>query len=255
MLQSPSFNCEALTNRLCSKSLLVFGSSSKKRPHTLTLARTFDYKVLDMLELSLDPESFRTMKQFKSSAARPGIGQRPMLLFAGTLFESPVSNEYTAAKSLLTDFFRGDSDAAKIDVEGLGHIICVSAAEPSGDGSNPAVRVRCYRIRTKRSGQKLPRVEVDELGPRMDFRLGRLREADPAVLKEALRRPKGAEEKTRKNISTDGMGDKLGRIHLGKQDLNGLQTRKMKALKRGREENGVGDEDIDGDRPKRARET
>lgn len=30
------------------------------------------------------------------------------------------------------------------------------------------------------------------------------------------------------------MGDKIGRIHLGRQDLSELQTRKMKGLKRGR---------------------
>lgn len=30
------------------------------------------------------------------------------------------------------------------------------------------------------------------------------------------------------------MGDKMGRIHLGKQDLSELQTRKMKGLKRNR---------------------
>ena len=28
------------------------------------------------------------------------------------------------------------------------------------------------------------------------------------------------------------MGDKMGRIHLGRQDLSQLQTRKMKGLKR-----------------------
>lgn len=36
------------------------------------------------------------------------------------------------------------------------------------------------------------------------------------------------------------MGDKIGRIHLGRQDLSELQTRKMKGLKRRR---GVEDED------------
>ena len=30
------------------------------------------------------------------------------------------------------------------------------------------------------------------------------------------------------------MGDKVGRIHLGRQDLGQLQTRKMKGLKRAR---------------------
>lgn len=37
------------------------------------------------------------------------------------------------------------------------------------------------------------------------------------------------------------MGDKIGRIHLGRQDLSDLQTRKMKGLKRGRETNAEDD--------------
>lgn len=35
-------------------------------------------------------------------------------------------------------------------------------------------------------------------------------------------------------METDLVGDKIGRIHLGRQDLGDLQTRKMKGLKRGR---------------------
>lgn len=45
----------------------------------------------------------------------------------------------------------------------------------------------------------------------------------------------GPQPKSRKNIETDIVGDKIGRIHLGKQDLSELQTRKMKGLKRERE--------------------
>jgi ribosome production factor 2 len=41
--------------------------------------------------------------------------------------------------------------------------------------------------------------------------------------------------KAKKNIETDIIGDKVGRIHLGRQDLSGLQTRKMKGLKRSRD--------------------
>ena len=38
----------------------------------------------------------------------------------------------------------------------------------------------------------------------------------------------------------------MGRIHLGRQDLDELQTRKMKGLKRSRDENnGHKEEDID----------
>ncbi|KAF4978025.1 hypothetical protein FZEAL_5532 [Fusarium zealandicum] len=213
-------------------SLLLFGSSQKKRPHTLTFVRTFHYKVLDMLELYLDPESFRTIAQFKTK--KFAIGLRPMLLFAGTAFESPVANEFTLAKSMLIDFFRGDP-SDKIDVEGLQYIVSVSAEDSTGEGeAKPTIHLRVYLISTKRSGQRLPRVEVEEIGPRMDFRVGRVRDADEAMLKEAMKKPRGIEERTKKNITTDSMGDKIGRVHLGKQDLSELQLRKMKGLKRSR---------------------
>lgn len=55
--------------------------------------------------------------------------------------------------------------------------------------------------------------------------------------------------KVKKNVETDIVGDKVGRIHLGKQDLSGLQTRKMKGLKRRRgvEDEAVGDAEEDDD--------
>lgn len=41
-------------------------------------------------------------------------------------------------------------------------------------------------------------------------------------------------------MATDIVGDKIGRIHLGKQDLAELQTRKMKGLKRSRDKGAEG---------------
>ncbi|KAB5580986.1 Brix domain-containing protein [Coniochaeta sp. 2T2.1] len=250
-------------------SILVFGSSSKKRPHAITFTRTFGHKVLDMLELNLDAEGFRRISQFKNEK-KVAFGLRPMLVFAGTAFESPVTNEFTLAKSVLVDFFRGDSasqGADKIDVEGLQYVVVVSADEPSGHGAPsddpataPVLRLRVYLIKTKRSGQRLPRVEVEEMGPRMDFRIGRVQQPDEAMLKEAMRKSKMGVEKTKKNIEVSAMGDKLGRIHLGKQDLKELQTRKMKGLKRARSENedefgGFEDEEIvaSEERPKKSK--
>lgn len=43
------------------------------------------------------------------------------------------------------------------------------------------------------------------------------------------------------------MGDKIGRIHLGRQDLGELQTRKMKGLKRGRDTDVEDEEDPEAD--------
>ncbi|RYP85974.1 hypothetical protein DL769_000837 [Monosporascus sp. CRB-8-3] len=222
-------------------SILCFGSSSKKRPHTLTIVRTFDHKTLDMLELHLDPETFRRISQFKTR--KFAIGLRPMMVFSGTAFESPVNNEYTMLKSMFIDMFKGEvSD--KIDVEGLQYIVSISADEPTGDDAKPTIRLRLYLITTKRSGQKLPRVEIEEMGPRMDFRVGRMNEPEEAIWKEAMKKPKSTEEKTKKNVSTDLLGDKMGRIHLGRQDLSELQTRKMKGLKRNKDVEDGADHEI-----------
>lgn len=188
---------------------------------------------------------------------------KPCTIFS----ESPVPNAFTMAKSMLIDFFRGET-TDKIDVEALRFCVVVTADEPTtsngttnGSSSSssssavavtdpssaPVLRLRVYAIRTRRSGQRLPRVELEEHGPRMDFRLGRIKEPDEALLKEAMRRPKTTEERTKKNISTDAMGDKIGRIHVGKLDLGALQTRKMKGLKRSRDQRGGGDADHDDD--------
>jgi ribosome production factor 2 len=222
-------------------SILVFGSSSKKRPHTLTMVRTFAHKVLDMMELHIDPESFRMLSQFKNKKC--AVGLKPLLLFSGTPFESPVSDEYTMAKSFFVDFFKGEP-ADKVDVEGLQYMVSISARDTvDGEEAKPAIHLRVYLIKTKKSGQKLPRVEVEEMGPRIDFRVGRIKEPDEAVLKEAMRKARTSQERPKKNISTDIVGDKIGRIHLGKQDLKELQTRKMKGLKRSRD---VADSDGEG---------
>jgi len=223
-------------------SLFVFGNTSKKRPHALTFVRMFGHKVLDMLELYLDPESFRRIAQFKGRKC--AVGLKPMVVFAGSVFESPISNEYTLAKSMLTDFFAARESTEKVDVEGLQYVVSITAEDPIDDQAKPKIHVRVYLIQTKKSGQRLPRVEVEEMGPRMDFRVGRSKDADESMLKEALKKAKTTEEKTKKNITTDLIGDKIGRIHIGKQDLSKLQTKKVKGLKRGRDEASDGENDV-----------
>ncbi|KAL1582417.1 hypothetical protein WHR41_08951 [Cladosporium halotolerans] len=213
-------------------SVMVFASHSKKRPHCLTMVRMFDWKVLDMLELLVDPETLRTLSQFKNDKAR--VGLKPLISFSGSAFDSPTENAYTLAKSMLLDMFKGP-DVDKVDVEGLQYIINFSVEEEENEEVKPMIHMRCYLLRTKKAGGSLPKVEVEEMGPRIDFRVGRTKDADVDMLKEAMRKPKTTEAKTKKNIETDIIGDKIGRIHTGKQDLSQLQTRKMKGLKRSRD--------------------
>jgi ribosome production factor 2 len=169
-------------------SLMLFGSHSKKRPHALTFVRCFEHKVLDMLELLVVEESMRTLSQFKN-ARKATVGLKPLICFSGSAFESPTSNEYTLAKSVLLDFFKGP-DVESVDVEGLQYMINFSVGEETTNEPRPMIHLRVYLIKTKKSGQRLPRVEVEEMGPRIDFRVGRSKAAEEAVMKEALKQPK-----------------------------------------------------------------
>ena len=177
-------------------SLLCFASHSKKRPHCLTFARTFAGKMLDMLECTITPESARSMRQFGARTVRSGL--KPLLAFSGLPFEEAEaevegSSRFKMAKSLFTDFFRGE-DAREIDVEGLQCLITFAAAEEPVDGAEPRqmVYMRVWKLITKRSGQKLPRVELEEIGPRLDFKLGRVQVAEKTLMKEAMKQARGA---------------------------------------------------------------
>ncbi|CEP60734.1 rRNA-binding ribosome biosynthesis protein RPF2 LALA0_S01e17744g [Lachancea lanzarotensis] len=210
-------------------SLLVVSSSSKKRKNNLTFVRTFGYKVYDMIELQI-AENYKFLSDFKKQTF--AVGLKPMFAFQGAVFDThPV---YKQLKSLFLDFFRGTVSNLH-DVAGLQHVIAVTVQGDFEDGEPlPNVLFRVYKLKTYKSeqgGPKLPRVELEEVGPRFDFKIGRIQSPSPELEKEAHKRAKQLEPKTKKNVSSDGMGDKFGTIHLGKQDLGKLQTRKMKGLK------------------------
>ena len=143
-----------------------------------------------MLELCVVPETTLCMSQFKGEKCRMGV--KPMLAFSGTAWDDSSRSHYVLAKSLFTDFFRG-AEANEIDVEGLQLLISFSVGEESEEGLKPPIHMRCYRLVTKRSGGKVPKVEVEEIGPRIDFRVGRMKEADADMMKGALKKAKGVE--------------------------------------------------------------
>ncbi|AOW27540.1 ribosome production factor 2 [Candida albicans L26] len=209
-------------------SLMVFSSNNKKRPKTLTFVRFFNFKVYDMIGLSIQ-ENHKLLQDFKKLTFT--IGLKPMFVFNGPIFDShPV---YQHIKSLFLDFFRGEETDLQ-DVAGLQYVIALSAGEVedlNNDKVLPLVHFRVYKLKSYKSGQKLPRIELDEIGPRFDFKIGRRITPTPDVEKEATKKPKQLEAKVKKNVTTDFMGDKVAQIHVGKQDLSKLQTRKMKGLK------------------------
>jgi len=89
------------------------------------------------------------------------------------------------------------------------------------------------------------------MGPSLDLVLRCHQAADPELLKQAMKRPKLKKTdvekglgKKKKNMEVDDMGDLRGRVHIAKQDLGKLQTRKMKGLKAGADDMDVEDDGL-----------
>lgn len=210
-------------------SLIVVATNNKKRPNNLTFVRLFNFQVYDMIELRA--ANVKVIDQFKSLTVE--VGLKPMFTFNGGVFDThPV---YQHIKSLFLDFYRGQ-EVDLLDPASLQHVISISAEDvKEDDGGNevlPTVYFRVYLLKTYKSNTpKVPRVELQEIGPRVDFTVGRRQGPTDEMEKMAMKQRK-IEAKTKKNIETDLMGDKIGRIHMQKQDLGKLQVRKMKGLKR-----------------------
>ncbi|KAJ3506495.1 hypothetical protein NLJ89_g6837 [Agrocybe chaxingu] len=249
-------------------SMFVIGQTSKKRPNDITFVRMFDGKVLDMTEVGV--ESWKGMAEFKTPKSTPG--HKPLMHFASELFDTHP--RMVQLKSMLIDLFNGE-EIESICLPGIEHVISVSCAPtpaslntatsaaftgqptPSKDdvSSLPKVHLRTYTIKLKSSGTRIPRVELVPMGPSLDLVLRRHQPPDPELWKQAMKRPKLKKTdvekglgKKKKNMEVDDMGDLRGQIHVGKQDLSKLQTRKMKGLKAGVDEMQMdgGAEDPDG---------
>lgn len=122
-----------------------------------------------------------------------------------------------------TDFFRGDK-VDKIALKGLDHVMVCTVADSN-------VYIRHYAITFKKSGTKVPNVELTPMGPHIDLVLRRTRLASADLWKLALKQPKGLKPTKVKNISHNSMGDKEGRLHLARQDLSSMKVKRVKALR------------------------
>ncbi|KAK9824979.1 hypothetical protein WJX81_002634 [Elliptochloris bilobata] len=202
--------------------VFCLASHSKKRPHNLTLGRFFDRRLLDLLELGV--EKFRPLKAFGAAGTAVQAGNKPCFVFVGEQFDNVP--EFKLAKSLLLDMFRGRL-VDGINLKGITNVMFVTALDR-------VLLLRQYAVAMKKSGTKIPRVELREMGPALDLALRRYRAAAPDLEKEALKLPKLGKKKE-KNVSADLLDGKVGRIYMPKQDVGGIALHKMKGLKRKRQ--------------------
>lgn len=203
--------------------LFVFGSSSKKRPNNLVLGRLFEHELLDMVELGVS--SFRGLDDFKNDKIATHC--KPCLVFNGPKWSE--TEELRRLKSLFIDSFHRET-VEGIRLQGIEHVISFTLTEDS------KILMRSYKIQLKKSGQKTPRIELAEIGPSMDLEIRRTKIASEDLYKLARKTPKSLKPTPKRNISKDELGNTHGRIHVGRQEIDKIQTRKVRALKKTPEE-------------------
>lgn len=209
-------------------SLFCYVARTKKHRNNMVIGRMFNHHLLDMIEV--DISDFRSLADFHNPKAAEG--SKPCLAFYGSAFED--DDALRTLKSLLLDLFRG-VEATAVRLQGFELLLQFVAMD------SKTVVMRGYSIHLKKSGLRTPRIELEEIGPSLTLNVQRSRLASEDLMKRACRQPKQVKANRVKNISKDVFGSRLGRIHMTSQDLGGLQTRKMKGLKKGPAKSGGGD--------------
>lgn len=233
---------------LCEKntaSLFICTTHNKKHPNALIFGRTFDHTMLDAIECEIiEPENsshFATMKTLSSQRkATVRYAGKPAMIFEGDAWETNANMQLTM--NLLLDMFKGEK-MDKISASAIDRVIVCSCISPSSSPQDNSTvdrfSFRQYGILLHASTSALPRVELDEVGPRMDLRIHRVTRGSDDLRKASLKNVKVTKPK---NIERTAMGDKVGRIHMKKQDLANVNVLRLKGLKRNRDEENDGND-------------
>ena len=138
--------------------------------------------------------------------------------------------------NLFVDFFRGPKND-KLALEAIDHII-MFAVDDSSSSSGSKICIRCYATEFLHSGSKIPTLDLHDMGPHMDLTLRRSQAAGEDLWKAACKVPNVSVEKKVKNVARNSMGDKVGKLHMKRQNLDRLQskTRRVTALRDGKRE-------------------
>lgn len=129
-------------------------------------------------------EIFRFLSFIQGSKC--AVGMKPLMVFNGELFDT--NENYKNLKNMFTDFFHGQSIDA-INLTGLEHVITVTAAPLEGKNAG-LIYFRVYTIQLKKSGAKTPRIELEDMGPSLDFKMRRIQLPKAELWKVATKVPK-----------------------------------------------------------------
>lgn len=217
-------NFELLSKKF-DASLFVYGSHSKKRPHNFVLGRMFDYQMLDMFELGINSRTLKTSLQIINSSY--SIGTQPAILFCGELFDNDF--DFKRLKNVFLDFLR-EKEFTILNLSELNRVIVLTTI------SEKTVFFRQYRIITENNENKVPIIKLNQIGPSIDFTLRKCFSASEEL--HILAREKIKQFKvSSRNIIQTTLGERAGRIHIQKQNLeklNKIPSQKTKGFQKGK---------------------
>ncbi|KAE8077851.1 hypothetical protein FH972_016373 [Carpinus fangiana] len=208
-------------------SIFVFGSHSKKRPDNLVIGRAYDHHIYDLVEVGV--ENFKPMESFKyDKKLAPQIGSKPLIAFIGEGFDNV--EELKHLKEVLLDLLRGEV------IENLNLVGVDRAYICTAISSNRVFLSHCG-LRLKKSGTKVPRMELEEVGPSMDLVVRRHRLPNESLQKEAMKTTREKPKKKVKNVSKDAIDGKIGKIYMPDQKVGDVALPNIaKGVKRERRE-------------------
>lgn len=162
-----------------------------------------------------------------------------LFLFPSALPPTSDMPSYFLPSSLdsSSDFFRVE-DVSKVALAGIDAVTSFTAL------GTDSILLRNYHVQYKKSGGRVPNVVLEPMGPNFTLTVRRHQLAAPDLWRTACKQARGGEggvKKKVKNESTNVFGDKMGRIHLGRQDLGAMKVKRVKALRKGKVEGDEGE--------------
>lgn len=203
---------------------VCFGSHNKKRPNNMIIHRMYNHQVLDMIELGVD--NCMTMQEFKTKTMIE-TGQQPILIFQGDPFD--LSEKHIKFKNMMIDFFR-IKHLKNLNIIAAQRIISFTAT--SNEGNIILQQFQAGVINEGLAGDE--KIDIEEIGPRMSMTIRRVKHADNDMWKSATKilRSKKQIMMKKQNISTNVLGQKVGKAYIQHQDLGTLALAKLKRKKK-----------------------
>jgi len=178
----------------------------------LTLGNLYDNKLLDYFEFEVTnylPITYFTEIEIDSC-------MKPVVIFQGDVFETDF--EFERIKKFFIDFLIF-YDIDDVNISDLKRVCIISA------GDNKLIKFRSYQVEKVDPYLVEKGLSLKEVGPSLDLKVRRIKLASSELYKLACKQPKVLRTHKAKNVETNMIGEKRGRIHMGRQDVNEIPLR------------------------------